>query len=233
MHGNGLLLRGLRGPRIPWRREVLVPNRLRRSVLRGRQWSLLPSHPYSTRARTAQRAQGDDAGSSGGLDSQAQAPALLRLTTGDAPSPPSPPGLFGTSAGAHSPPPSPPVAHQRRHTAPPPIVSPITAFLLHARRQAADGAVDPAPGSPAPAGVPLLPPLANSAEDDGAPGGVSQLPPPANPVMDDDAVAAPPVAATRKRKGRGSSNNTAQNERKRQRHAAFLLATQGDTEAGT
>ena len=33
------------------------------------------------------RAQGDDADSSGDSDSQAQAPALLRLTTGDAPSP--------------------------------------------------------------------------------------------------------------------------------------------------
>ena len=35
LHGNGLLLRGLRGPRYPWRRKVLVPNRPRRSVLRG------------------------------------------------------------------------------------------------------------------------------------------------------------------------------------------------------
>ena len=51
---------------------------------------------------------------------------------------------------------------------PPPIVSPITAFLLHARRQAADRAADPIPGAPAPAGVPRLPPLATSATDDGA-----------------------------------------------------------------
>jgi len=153
--------------------------------------------------------------------------------TGDAPSPPSPPGLFGTSAGAHSPPPSPPVAHQRRHTAPPPIVSPITAFLLHARQQATGGAVDPVPGAPAPAGAPRLPPLANSAEDDDAPDGVSQLPPTANSVAGGDAVAAPPVDATRKRKGRGTHSCVARDERKRQRRAALLLTLQDNTGAGT
>ena len=57
LHGNGLLLRGLRGPRYPWRREVLVPSRPRRSVLRGWTRRLLPSHPYSIRARTAPRAR--------------------------------------------------------------------------------------------------------------------------------------------------------------------------------
>ena len=180
-------------------------------------------------AHSPARAPGDDAGSSGGLDSQALAPALLRLTTSDAPSPL---GLFGTSTGAHSPPPSPPVARQRHHTAPPPIVSPITAFLLHARQQAADGAVDPIPGAPAPAGVPRLPPLANSAEDDGAPDGVSQLPPSASSAAGDGAVAAPPVAATRKRKGRGKGNGVAQDERKRQRRQ-LPPHPQDDTEAGT
>ena len=136
-------------------------------------------------AHSPTRARGGDSGNSGGLDSQALAPALLRLATSDAPSPPAPPGLFGTSAGAHSPPPSPPVAPQRRHTAPPPIVSPITAFLLHARQQAAGGAVDPIPGAPAPAGVPRLPLLANSATDD-------------------TTADASFVTATRKRKARGS-----------------------------
>jgi hypothetical protein len=113
-----------------------------------------------------------------------------------------------------------------------PTVSPITAFLLHARRQAADGAVDPIPGAP-PAGVPRLPPLADSAEDDGAPDGVSQLPPSAISVADDGAVAAPPVAATRKRKGRGKRNCVARDERKRQRWAALLPTPQDNTEAGT
>ena len=112
-------------------------------------------------------------------------------------------------------------------------MSPITAFLLHARQQAAGGAVDPIPGAPAPAGVPRLPPLANSAEDDGAPDGVSQLPPSAISVADDGAVAAPPVAATRKRKVRGSGNSVARDERKRQRRAALLLTMQGNAEAGT
>ena len=181
-------------------------------------------------AHSQARAPGDDAGSGGGLDSQALAPALLRLTASDAPSPP---GLFGTVTGAHSPPPSPPVARQRHHTAPPPIVSPITAFLLHARQQAADGAVAPIPSAPAPADVPRLPPLANSAEDDGAPDGVSQLPPSANSVAGDGAVAAPPVAATRKRKRRGKHNCVARDERKRQRWAALLPTPQDNTEAGT
>ena len=58
LHSNGLLLRGLRSPRYPWRREVLVPNRPRRSVLRDWIRCMLPSHPQSTRARTAQRARG-------------------------------------------------------------------------------------------------------------------------------------------------------------------------------
>ena len=109
----------------------------------------------------------------------------------------------------------------------------LDSYLLHARQQAADRAVDPIPGAPAPAGVPRLPPLANSAEDDGAPDGVSQLPPSANSVAGDGAVAAPPVAATRKRKGRGKHNNGAKDERKRQRHAAFLLTLRDNTEAGT
>ena len=104
---------------------------------------------------------------------------------------------------------------------------------VHARRQAADGAVDPVPGAPAPAGVPRLPPLADSTEDDDAPDGVSQLPPSANSVADDGAVVAPPVAATRKRKARGAQYHTAQDERKRQRRAAFLLTLQDNTGAGT
>ena len=51
--------------------------------------------------------------------------------------------------------------------------------------------------------------------------------------MDDDAVAAPPVAATRKRKGRGKHNCVARDERKRQRWAALLPTPQDNTEAGT
>ena len=96
----------------------------------------------------------------------------------------------------------------------PPSTEFITSFLLHVRQQAADRAVDPTPGAT-------------------APDGVSQLPPPANSVADDGAVAASPVTATRKRKVRGSCNHVAKDERKRQRRAASLLATQGDTEAGT
>ena len=90
----------------------------------------------------------------------------------------------------------------------------ITSFLLHIRQQAADGAVDPIPGAAAPAGV-------------------SQLPPPANSAADDGAVAASPVTATRKRKGRGKHSDVAKDERKRQRRAAFLLTLQDNTEAGT
>ena len=41
------------------------------------------------------------------------------------------------------------------------------------------------------------------------------------------------VAATRKRKARGSHNRGAQDERKRKRRAALLLTVQGNTEAGT
>ena len=90
----------------------------------------------------------------------------------------------------------------------------ITSFLLHVRQQAADRAVDLIPGAAAPAGV-------------------SQLPPPANSITDGGAVAASPVTATRKRKGRGKHNNVAKDERKRQRRAAFLLTLQDSTEAGT
>ena len=86
-------------------------------------------------------------------------------------------------------------------------------------------------GGPADGATATAPPTAIPGA--AAPAGASQLPPPANSVSGDDAVAAPPVAATRKRKVRGSHNDVAKDERKRQRHAAFLLATQGDTEAGT
>ena len=41
------------------------------------------------------------------------------------------------------------------------------------------------------------------------------------------------TAAVRKRKGRGKANHVAKDERKRQRRATSLLATQGNTEAGT
>ena len=112
-------------------------------------------------------------------------------------------------------------------------MSPITAFLLHARQQAENRAVDPIPGAPAPAGVPRLPPLADSAEDDGAPDGISQLRPSANSVAGDGAVAESPVTATRKRKRRSKHSHVVQDEHKRQRRAAFLLNTQDDTEAGT
>ena len=62
-------------------------------------------------------------------------------------------------------------------------------------------------------------------------------PAPANTFMDIGAVATSSVTAARKRKGRGKGNHVARDERKRQRRAAFLLTTQGntdtDTEAGT
>ena len=51
--------------------------------------------------------------------------------------------------------------------------------------------------------------------------------------MDAGAVATSHVTVTRKRKWRGKGNNVARDERKRQRRAAFLLATQGNTEADT
>ena len=57
LHGNRSMLRGLRGPRHPWRCEELVPHRPRCSVLLGRKRRLHPPHPYSTRARAAQRAR--------------------------------------------------------------------------------------------------------------------------------------------------------------------------------
>ena len=122
------------------RPEQAAPLRAARSAMEPAPLAPVPCSGAPGPARE----QGDDADNSGDSDSQAQAPTLLRLTTGDAPSPL---GLFGTSIGARSPPPSPPVARQRHHTAPPPIVSPITAFLLHARQQAAGGAVDPIPGA--------------------------------------------------------------------------------------
>ena len=51
----------------------------------------------------------------------------------------------------------------------------------------------------------------------------------------DEVTAALPSSATvtRKRKGRGKHNNVARDERKRQRRAALLLATEGDTTTGT
>ena len=64
------------------------------------------------------------------------------------------------------------------------MILPAPSFLLHARQQAEDRAVDPIPGAH-PAGVPRLPPLADSTGDDGA-------------------VGASAVTATRKRKVRGS-----------------------------
>ena len=53
--------------------------------------------------------------------------------------------------------------------------------------------------------------------------------------VDVGAVATSSVTIARKRKGRGKANNVAKDERKRQRRAAFLPTTQGntDTEAGT
>jgi len=48
-----------------------------------------------------------------------------------------------------------------------------------------------------------------------------------------DAATASSVTAARKRKGRGKHSSVAQDERKRQRRAALLLATTGDTAAGT
>ena len=66
-----------------------------------------------------------------------------------------------------------------------------------------------------------------------APAGASQLPPPANTSVDIGAVATSPVTAARKRKGRGKGTNVARDERKHQRRVAFLLTTQGNTEAGT
>ena len=51
----------------------------------------------------------------------------------------------------------------------------------------------------------------------------------------DEVTAALPssATATRERKGRGKHNNVARDERKRQRRAALLLATAGDTTTGT
>ena len=114
-----------------------------------------------------------------------------------------------------------------------PSTESITSFLLQVRQQAADGAVDLTLGAAPPADVSRLPPPAHSAADGGAPEGVSQLPPSANSVAGDGTVAAPPVAATRKRKVRGSGNSVARDERKRQRRAAFLLTLQDNTTAGT
>ena len=55
--------------------------------------------------------------------------------------------------------------------------------------------------------------------------------PPAASAADGDTVAASPVAATRKRKGRRKyGTHAAQDDRKRQRH---LLNLQDNTEAGT
>ena len=64
------------------------------------------------------------------------------------------------------------------------------------------------------------------------PAGVSQLPPSSNSAADGGTVAASPVPATRKRKGRGSHNHVAKYELKRQRRAALLLTLQ-DTGGGT
>ena len=50
---------------------------------------------------------------------------------------------------------------------------------------------------------------------------------------DGDEVTASSATVARKRKGRGKANHVASNERKRQRRAASLLTTQGNTEAGT
>ena len=47
------------------------------------------------------------------------------------------------------------------------------------------------------------------------------------------AVAVGNAPAARKRKGRSKQNHDAQDARKRQRRAAFLLTMQGNTEAGT
>ena len=51
--------------------------------------------------------------------------------------------------------------------------------------------------------------------------------------VDIDAVATSSVIVARKRKGRSKQSRVAQDERKRQRRAALLLTTQGNTEAGT
>ena len=72
-------------------------------------------------AHSPTRAHGDDAGGSGGTGPHAPTPALMRLTTSDAPSPLGP---FHTHASAHAPPPSCPMARQRQHTTPPPTASP-------------------------------------------------------------------------------------------------------------
>ena len=88
----------------------------------------------------------------------------------------------------------------------PPSTGIITSFLLHVRQQAADGAVDPTPGAPPPAGASQLPTSANSASDGGA-------------------VAASPATATRTRKGRGS--NFVQPNAKRKGPRAPLLRTTG------
>ena len=71
--------------------------------------------------------------------------------------------------------------------------------------------------------------VANAAD----PADASQPQPQANTGVDIGAVATSSVTAARKRKGRGKGNHVAQDEHKRQRRAALLLTTQGNTEAGT
>ena len=65
------------------------------------------------------------------------------------------------------------------------------------------------------------------------PAGASQPPPPTNTCMDISAVATSSVTAARKRKRRSKHSHVAQDACKRQRAAAFLLTTQGNTDTGT
>ena len=51
--------------------------------------------------------------------------------------------------------------------------------------------------------------------------------------VDVEPTAISPVATARKRRGRSKQAHVARDERKRQRVAALLLTTQGNTEAGT
>ena len=86
------------------------------------------------------RAQGDNAGGSGGAGPQeVPTPALMRLTANDAPSPLGP---LDTHTSAHAHPPTLLMARQRQHTTPPPIAFP---------RDNAGGSGSAGPQAPAPA----------------------------------------------------------------------------------
>ena len=115
------------------------------------------------------------------------------------------------------PPPSPHTAHQQwQHTTAPPMTSPRVA------------PASPITGIDPSSMESVVQPPDDALDDDG-----TNPAPTGDSCVDVGAVAKSSVTATRKRKGRSKHSSVAQDERKRQRRAALLLATQGDTEAGT